>query len=84
MGVPIMYGECDGGPYRGKNLAHHEWWMLLAIDRTSPTKPTAIPGMIASNDPNITFGAYWFDEVSRRWKWHAEMAHSIRSADKSL
>lgn len=64
MGVPINYGICHGGPYNNKHLADHREVFHVAIDKAMRR---ANPGMIASADPNVVFGAYRFAEGI--WNW---------------
>lgn len=65
MGVKINYGLCHGGPYNMKHLADHREVFPVAIDATTRK---ANPGMVASADPNIKFGAYHFADSI--WTWH--------------
>lgn len=64
MGVKISYGLCHGGPFNNKHLAHHGEVFPLAIDKTLRR---ANPGMVASADPNVAFGAYHFADGA--WNW---------------
>jgi hypothetical protein len=65
MGVKINYGLCHGGPYNKKNLADHREVFPVAIDKTMRR---ASPGMVASADPNVVFGAYHFADGVWTWR----------------
>lgn len=63
QGVPIMYGECDGGPWHKKHLAHHEPVLFVPFEKYSKKIVCAVrPGT-----PGYDFGEYRFE--SPRWTW---------------
>lgn len=67
MSVPMLYGTCQGGPYAGKQMAHHELEMPIAIDRHSKkAHPCMQP---TTKDPNYTFGDYRWNPEAKAWIW---------------
>lgn len=62
MGIPMNYGTCEGGPFHGKQMAHHEPSMKVAIEKRS--KKVA-PAVVAGDDYN--FGDYTWD--GSVWVW---------------
>lgn len=63
-GVPIMYGECDGGPWHKKNLAHHEPILFVPIEKFSKKIVVGVRPGTAGYD----FGQYEFKEGKWHWK----------------
>jgi hypothetical protein len=83
----VIIGLCNGGPYNGRPIAHHEPSLMVCLEQTWRGHYVPIVGAtlaIAQDRPEIHFGAYVWDDGTRRWAWHAEAAISIRSADKTL
>ena len=63
QGVPIMYGECDDGPWHKRHLAHHEPVYVVPIEQFSKKVSVAIlPGTAG-----YSFGEYRFE--SGVWRW---------------
>lgn len=58
------YGRCEGGPFNKKNLAHHGEVYRIAVQQSSGK---AVPGLVASEDPDIEFGEYRWG--GKAWIW---------------
>jgi hypothetical protein len=65
MGIPMNYGECDGGPWHKKHLAHPEPTMDVEIETFSKK---VRPG-VRRGTPGYVFGLYRFDESARCWRY---------------
>ena len=63
----LFYGTCHGGPCQGSTLAHGAGTYRLAYDRRFPNK--CFPGMQTSQDPEVAFGLYVFDQPAKIWRW---------------
>lgn len=73
QGVPIMYGECDGGPWNAKHLAHHEAVYVVPVEKHSRKIVVAVrPGT-----PGYEFGEYRFEAGT--WQWTSPASKSARS-----
>jgi hypothetical protein len=58
----MNYGRCQGGPYDGRQIAHPESVMRVAIDKvTKRVDPAVIAGS------GFEFGAYRWD--GKLWQW---------------
>lgn len=63
QGVPILYGECVGGPWNKKHLAHHETPRFVPIDEFSKKIHVGVvPGTAG-----YKFGKYDWD--GKAWHW---------------
>jgi hypothetical protein len=76
MGVPIMYGTCEGGPWDKKQLAHHEPSYPVAREEHSRKVVVGIrPGT-----KGYEFGEYtWKDGT---WHWTSAAAVSSRGSSR--
>jgi hypothetical protein len=66
MGVPIYCGTCEGGPWKGRQMAHAVKTYRVAIDRH--TKKAA-PGIVAGPESEYKFGEYRWDGAMWVWAW---------------
>lgn len=63
QGVPMNYGTCDGGPWNGKHLAHHEPVFVVPIERATRRVVVAVqPGT-----KGYLFGQYAYQGMA--WHW---------------
>lgn len=62
MGVPMNYGVCEGGPWKGKNLAHHGSVYVVPINRDQKIVVAVVPGT-----KGYLFGEYRF--ADGKWSW---------------
>jgi len=64
----IYYGTCDGGPFRGKQMAHATLTLAVYFD---PDTKKAVVGMQAPSRhmPHVKRGLYRFNEEFSRWCW---------------
>ena len=61
-GVPMNYGPCEGGPWKGKHLAHHEPVYVVPINRDKKIIVAVQPGT-----KGYIFGKYRFADGV--WSW---------------
>jgi hypothetical protein len=71
--MTMFYGNCWGGPFDGRPIAHGTPKYLVAVDRHRPMR--AAPGILSSND-ELELGAYLFHPTLKSWHWFAKAANA--------
>lgn len=64
MGVPMLYGTCEGGPFHAKQMAHANPSYRVAIDKYSKK----VAPVVQAGEEYL-FGEYRWD--GRAWIWQA-------------
>ena len=67
MGIPMLYGDCRGGPWKNKQFAHPEPVIPVVIDRAGKGwwPETDAPANTEKR------GQYRWNEAERAWDWNA-------------
>lgn len=70
MGVKMLYGICEAGPWKNKQLAHPQPTMLVFLEPAGRRWAT-IPGKVALTDYDIGVrtGTYTWDDTKGVWGW---------------